>query len=189
LPPPPPLRTARAPFDACSSSIGQRTYHSTRLPALTLRATCTLLRESRPRNRREPHQQGLCAPPTSALPPQVGWPTVHVRQHQREVSRLSPWGKHPCPIHYRPAFASSLLLYPQPHRRALRFAFPGGEATGLPRSADVPGWVRSYLSAGGASSASGEFGAPELDHVPFGSSVPAACARHYLRRLTILHLG
>src|SRR4051794_3632500 len=42
-----------------------------------------------------------------------------------------PWGDvalrlNPCPAHYRPAFASSLVLYPQPHRLALRLAFPEG---------------------------------------------------------------
>ena len=34
----------------------------------------------------------LHAADISALLPQVGLPTVHVRQHQREVCRLSPWG-------------------------------------------------------------------------------------------------
>jgi len=53
----------------------------------------------------------------------------------------------PYPSHYRPAFASSLLLYLLPCRRTLRVAFPRpigygeGETTGLPRSADVPEWV------------------------------------------------
>jgi hypothetical protein len=37
----------------------------TRLPALALAATGTLRRESRQRNRRKPHRQGPCAPPTS----------------------------------------------------------------------------------------------------------------------------
>src|SRR5262249_15602983 len=44
-------------------------------------------------------------------------------------------GLNPCPAHYRPAFASSLVLYPQPHRLALRLTFPRGRATGLPRCA------------------------------------------------------
>jgi YD repeat-containing protein len=56
LPSPPPLRTVRASFPAYGSSIGQRTCHSTRLPALALTTTCTLLRESQQRNRRKPHQ-------------------------------------------------------------------------------------------------------------------------------------
>jgi hypothetical protein len=82
----------------------------------------------------------LHAADISALPPQVGLPTVHVDQHQREVCRLSPWGDvahrlNPYPPPYRAVFACSLLLYPPPHRRALRCAFPHGETTGLPRSA------------------------------------------------------
>src|ERR1700694_823187 len=93
LPEPPPLRTARACSHACSSSIGQRTLDSTRLPALALPTTCTLLRGSQ-------HTESLEAAPAralrsadiSALLPQVGLPTVHVRQHQREVCRLSPRG-------------------------------------------------------------------------------------------------
>jgi hypothetical protein len=59
----------------------------------------------------------------------------------------------PYPPHYRTAFASSLLLYPQPHRLLLRVAFPDGRTTGLPRSSLIPTWVRLCLSAGGASSA------------------------------------
>jgi hypothetical protein len=37
----------------------------------------------------------------------------------------------------------------------------------LPRSADVPGWVRSRLYAGGPPSAPEEFGDPGPGHVPF----------------------
>ena len=35
--------------------------------------------------------------------------------------RLNPY-----PAHYRPAFACSPVLYPQPHRLTLRLAFPEG---------------------------------------------------------------
>ena len=110
--------------------------------------------------------------------------TLHVDQHQREVCRLSPWDdvavwRNPYPTHYRPAFACSLILYPPPPQRTLRFAFPAGcpagETTGLPRSAAVTVWVRSRLSAGGAPSAPEEFGASGPDHVPFGPSVKASC--------------
>src|SRR5262249_22471444 len=84
-----------------------------------------------------------------------------------------PWGDvawplNPCPADYRPAFASSLPLYPQPRRLTLRLAFPRGRATGFPRSAGgTPGWFRSRLSAGGAPAASEEFGASDPGHVPF----------------------
>src|SRR5437879_4199791 len=79
----------------------------------------------------------------SALLPQVGLPTFHVRQHAREVGRLSPWGDvafwlNPYPTHYRSAFASSPIPDPPSHRLLLRVAFPRGETTGLPRFADVP---------------------------------------------------
>src|SRR4051794_17909145 len=38
------------------------------------------------------------------------------------------------PVDYRPAFASSLIPSPLPHRLPLQSAFPRGEATGLLRS-------------------------------------------------------
>ena len=86
--------------------------------------------------------------------------TVHVRQHLREVSPVSRGvilpGLNPYPPHDRAAFACSLLLYPQPHRLALRLAFPGGRTTGLPRSTKVTERGRSCLSAGGTTSAAGE---------------------------------
>src|SRR5260370_7128900 len=79
----------------------------------------------------------------SALLPQVGWPILHVRQHQREVCQLSPWDeiagwRHPYPPDYRAAFAYSLLLYPPPLRLALRLAFPPGEPPGFPPSPPAP---------------------------------------------------
>jgi hypothetical protein len=37
----------------------------------------------------------------------------------------------PCPPHYRPAFASSALLYPQPHQPPLRLACPFRQGYGL----------------------------------------------------------
>ena len=46
---------------------------------------------------------------------------------------------------------------------------PCGRTTGLPRSVAVTVWVRSRLSAGGASTAPEEFGASGPDHVPFWS--------------------
>jgi len=55
----------------------------------------------------------------------------------------------PYPDDYRSAFASSVLLYPQHCRRALRCAFPHGSATGLPSSACVIAWGRLSLSTGG----------------------------------------
>src|SRR5712692_1127268 len=77
------------------------------------------------------------------------------RDERPEGSRLAcardpvAWRLNPSPPRYRAAFASSILLYPQPLRFPLRCAFPCGETTGLPRSACVPRWVRPRLSAGG----------------------------------------
>src|SRR6516225_7050405 len=163
LPEPPPLRTGRASFPASGSSIGKRTLRHAVYPAEG--CTSTLLRRSRQRNRREPHQQELCAPPTFLLCSlkSVGQ-TFHVHQSQREVCRLSPWDDvagrlNPYPVHYRPAFACSLLLYPPFHQPLLRDAFPDGETTSLPRSVAVTVWVRSRLSAGGTTTAPEEFGA------------------------------
>jgi hypothetical protein len=50
------------------------------------------------------------------------------------------------PLHYRAAFASSLIPPPLPHQRPLQFAFPRGEATGLLRFTFpiAPGWGRAY---------------------------------------------
>ena len=72
------------------------------------------------------------------------------------------------PIHYRAAFASSLIPPPLPHQRPLQSAFPRGEATGVTSfTFSIDPGVGSCLSAGGASSATGEFGAPVPDHIPF----------------------
>ena len=63
------------------------------------------------------------------------------RDERPDGSRLAfardpvAWRLNPYPPRYRAAFASSILLYPQPLRLTLRFAFPCGETTGLPRSA------------------------------------------------------
>src|SRR3954452_14927007 len=53
---------------------------------------------------------------------------------------------------------------------------------------DRPG-VRSCLSAGGATSATGENPAPVPDHVPFGPSLSASLARSRSRPLSALHLS
>src|SRR6516225_55391 len=49
--------------------------------------------------------------------------------------------------------------------------------------------VRSCLSAGDASSATGDIAAPVPGHVPFGPSLTASLARLCLRPLSALHLG
>ena len=59
-------------------------------------------------------------------------------------------------LHYKAAFAFSILVYPQPHQLVSRRAFLHRRATGLPRSVCIPARVRSDLSAGGTSSATGD---------------------------------
>src|SRR5438067_4977694 len=117
---------------------------------------------------------------SALLPKSVGQGSL-VTEDQREVCRLSPRSDvaawlNSYPAHYRSAFACSLVPYPPPRGLPLRVAVPAGgpagETTGLPRSAGVTGWVRSRLSAGGASAAPEEFGASGLDHIPFGPSLP-----------------
>src|SRR2546423_8070207 len=121
---------------------------------------------------------------SALLPESVGQGSL-VTEDQREVCRLSPRGDvvrrlNPYPAHYRPAFACSLLPYPPPFRFTLRLTFRcrcrHRGTTGLPRSAAVPVWVRSRLSAGGSASAPEEFGASGPGHVPFGPSGSASCA-------------
>ena len=142
--------------------------------------TSTLLCWSQQRNRRKLHQQERYTPPKSTLLPQVGLPSSSRRptpegsQHSFESGSGHRCG--PYPLHYRTAFAFSLLLYPPSHRLLLRVAFPCGEATGLPRSAAVTVWVRSRLCAGGTSAALPVDRSPYLDRLPFGPSVSASCA-------------
>ena len=74
------------------------------------------------------------------------------------------------PIDYRAAFAFSLILPPLPHRRSLQSAFPRGEATGVASfTCSITPGARSCLSAGGASSATGDIATPVPGHVPFWS--------------------
>src|SRR5215510_5349665 len=151
----------------------------------TLRQTFLQLMECQPGARSGAAPASVAAADMSALLPESVGQGSLVTEDQREVGRLSPRGDvarglNPYPAHSKPAFACSLLLYPPPPGLALRFAFPAGrpagETTGLPRSAGVTVWGGSRLSAGGASAAPGEFGAPGPDHVPFGPSDSASCA-------------
>jgi hypothetical protein len=97
--------------------------------------------------------------------------------------------RNPYPSHYKTAFAFSTILYPQPYRLTLRLTFPcrpmsAGRTTDLAHSARVPAWVRSFLYAEGAPSATGVRLAPAPDPSPFwpkrfglpGHSAPFACS-------------
>src|SRR4051812_40033189 len=101
---------------------------------------------------------GFAAADLSALLPESVGRGSLVPEDHGEVCPLSrgvmlPCWRNPYPTHYRPAFACSPILYPQPRRLALRFAVPVGRTTGLPRYVAVAVWVRSHLSAGGATTA------------------------------------
>ena len=151
--------------------LPEDTLHDTRLEPTSLAARSCTSKRCRRRH--------IC------IAPCVGWPRLS-RDGRPEGSLPAFAVRYYClwtdqrvnlyPLHYRTAFACSLLLYPPPLRLASRLAFPAGcpvgETTGLPRSAAVTVWVRSRLFAGGASAALEEFGASRLDHVPFCPSVP-----------------
>src|SRR5262249_19694853 len=82
------------------------------------------------------HQQRPLRPRRHiCIPAYAGWLTVHARRHLREVSLLAGGVTHPYLAHYRPAFACSRILYPQPHRLVWRPPCAAGRATGLPRCA------------------------------------------------------
>ena len=71
-----------------------------------------------------------------------GWPNSLVRQDQMDVCPLArgvmlPLGRNSYPLHYRVAFASSILPCPHACRLPLRCAFPCGRRTGLPCSVAV----------------------------------------------------
>jgi len=120
----------------------------------------------------------------SALLPNAGWLSSPVRSHQGEVCPLSgrvmsPAGSTPI----RPITGRRSLPPPSCTRCPVRSPYDSpcchadSRTTGLPRSAGgTRGWFRSRLFAGGTASAPGEFGAPGLDHVPFGPSLSASLA-------------
>src|SRR5208337_1820136 len=101
----------------------------------------------------------------------------------REVSPLSRWGNvvrgrtHP----RSDRLPSGVGLFPHPASAvssaffAVRLPLRGGNRVSSFTFSIVPG-VRSCLSAGGAPSTTGEFGAPVSDHLPFGSSLTASSA-------------
>jgi len=97
----------------------------------------------------EPHRRAF-QPPTYLLAPLIGWPQLSC--DGRPSGSLPPfgWGDvasrlNPYPPHYRTAFAFSLLLYPQPHRLASRFAFPRSTFRGGLRAYHVSYQYRSGL--------------------------------------------
>jgi hypothetical protein len=115
---------------------------------------------------------GVAARDRSALPPELVGRGSLVTGDPREVCPLSggvmsPGGSTPI----RPVTGRHSLAPPSFTRRPMGSSCeslsPAGRATGLPRSADVPGWGGSPLFAGGAPSAPGELAALGPDHMPF----------------------
>jgi len=117
----------------------------------------------------------------SASPLEVGWPGSLVREDHGEVSPLaregiSSVGDSPSirPVTGRPSLAPRsrpcCLVGPSCERLSLSpLVCEAGKTAGLPRSADVPVWVRSCLYAGGSPSAPQEFAACGPGHIPFWS--------------------
>jgi len=136
----------------------------------------------RPLGWRRPHRQGPCAPPTG-LRRLLRWLAQGSRAPSPEGSLPGfPWGDvarrlNPCPPCYRAAFASSLILCPQPRRHASRLAFPRG---GRLRVYHVPYQYRSGLGRASGPVArhlrQGTVEAPAPGHVPFGPSLSASYA-------------
>jgi hypothetical protein len=179
LPSPPPLRTARAGFLACRSSIGQRIRDDTRWPHWPWgqpgryygRAGC-----------RDDFgggcstSKGRCDPADSCITASAGWLTVHARRHLREVGPLS----------------GGVMLQPLsgPLQVGLRFLphpLPAAPSVGLAASLPRRGGLRAYhvpqTEPRGLGRASGpvalglratERCAVAPGHVPFGSSLSAA---------------
>ena len=132
---PSPLRTARKPFGLCRSSLSQGPSRDPVGRAPHLHDTGLGPASG---TRRRPHQQRSCRH-LLCLPSQL------VRRSRAETPEGSQpafaWGDlagglNPYPPDYRTALASSLILYPPSHRRTLRWAYPEGRMTGLPRSTD-----------------------------------------------------
>ena len=154
---------------------------------------------------------GVAARDRSALPPESVGRGSLVTEHPREVSPLSRRGdvvlhrwvgqrfhlSRPIavedspfirPITGRPSLPPSSL--PRCLISDLRRppSLAGRQRGYFVHRLDRPG-VRSCLSAGGATSATGENPAPVPDHIPFGPSLTASLARSRSRPLSALHLG
>src|SRR5262245_7244328 len=132
---PRPPRTARATFTACSSSIGQRAFGKHAVVPIGLGAdlgvTAAVPATEMTSVAAVAPVGAVAAPPTylqhslrrladgsrpptpEGSQPPFGWGDVAIRLN-------------PCPARYRPAFACSLLLYPQPRRLVLRPPYPWG---------------------------------------------------------------
>jgi len=179
--PPSPLRTGRESFPPSGSSISEDPSRDPARFNCKQRLHETHLRPTRLRGRA--HQLELRL--SSAFSPKsvyqiLSWRDTRWKSARLRVEVMLPEAQ---PLSARLPKRHSLV--PSSHTRSLRSSPYGslsrpeisaGRTTGLPRSAWVPEWVRSRLSAGGAMSASGEFETPEPGHLPFGPSLSASLA-------------
>ena len=130
-PPPPPLRTGRAPFNASGSSIGQRPFTERGLPiglGVNLDGTST---EPATEDRLGPHH-GRCRPRQICFAPRAGWLSVPIRRHPGEVSSLSR-GVMSQPLSDRLRAGLRFLPRPLPAAPSARLAagLPSREGDGL----------------------------------------------------------
>src|SRR5208337_1408349 len=126
---------------------------------------------------------GISAADISACLPESVSQGSLVTEHLREVSPLSRWGNvvrgrtHPL----SDPLQSGIRFLPHPFPAVPLASFAGslpsrGDSGVTSFTFSIDPRVRSCLSAGGATSTTGEFGAPVPDHVPFGSSLTASLA-------------
>jgi hypothetical protein len=120
-----PSRYAPGADGPCASTIGSRTSKHFCCRHICL-SPCVgwprFSRDGRPEGSQPAFAARGCCLPLTGRPTAPSRPT-----HLRGGLALYP-------IHYRPAFASSLIPSPLPHQPPLQSAFPRGEATGLLRS-------------------------------------------------------
>jgi hypothetical protein len=150
--------------------------------AFTLR---TRSRRGRPSTCPGAAPAGFSAADISALPPESVGHGSRVTQDHWEVGPLSwgvmsPGGSTPVrPATGRPSLPPRSFTR-RPIGSPCGALSPRVAPRGRRRAYHVPpmyrGWGGPQLSAGGAASACGEFGAPYPGHVPFGPSVSASCA-------------
>jgi hypothetical protein len=184
LPAPPPLRTVRAPFDAYSSSIRQRSFTERGYPiglGVNLSVTTTVPATELTSVAQAAPAEVIATSPTVLL---------------CLLRRLADGSRPPTPEGSRPAFAGSDLATGSTPVRPItgRRSLPPSSFTRSPidspcGSSSLAGglrayhvasrdhaWVRPRLDAGGSASAPGELRVPGPGHLPFGPSLSASLA-------------
>ena len=179
---PPPLRTARASFDASSSSLSQALRDEKRPGASQQHLCDTHLQPTRPKGGR-PHQPVVLAIICFVS---SSWFLRPSRTERPDGSQHAfAWGnvaRKAQPLSTSLQDGIRLLHPPLPAllRARLTTCFPlQGRSTGLPRSTFATEWVRPRLYAGDTTSAAVEKLATAPGHAPFGPSLsaPLACLR------------